>query len=462
MGTRKQGLLPLLAGVFLALFGFFMIAGSFYGPTVRVVMPHNGSAISSRGPLTLQFSRRMVRSSVENLFRLYEGANRQSIPGNFYWHASEVDFLPAYPFNPGKKYFLELAAGAVGLDGKIMQRPFSMEINIREPQLTYLHPASGAANLWRSSIDGADKLQLTHHDVGILTYDISSDGECIVYALPNDQNGVDLWLLDEKGKNQTLVSCGTAVCDQPVWAPAGNIIAYSHINIDLQSSTTSSEIRLLDVVTHKEVNLFQGGNFHETRCAWSSNGFSLACYDHSHGHVSVFNLANGSEALIPTHVVSSGVWLPDTGELVVPDFGYLAGSKPQTVLFTVDFENQDLLSLIEDDLHAVDIGLPDLSPDSQWMVMGLGFDGATTARQLWIADRVFEEFIPLTQNPRFIHAAYSWHPSGRSVVYQRYDLSTGNAGPEVVVWQQGNCELPEMCGGEIVMAEDAFLPMWLP
>jgi uncharacterized repeat protein (TIGR03943 family) len=348
------------------------------------------------------------------------------------------------------------------LDGKPIKQPLFDSVNTREPHLAYLYPASGAANLWYNSVDGVDKVQLTHHESGVLTYDVSNDGEAIVYALPNEEDGVDLWVWDEKNQSNVLVSCGSSVCDQPVWEPAGQLIAYSHYSYNKQSSNVVNEIRLLDVVTHEEIVVFQGGSFHETRCAWSSIGLQLSCYDHSQGHIRVFNLTNWDEVRIHSHVISSGAWLPGSGTLVVPDFTYLAGEKPQAALFTANFENEVLLPFNEKDLQAVDVGLPEFSPDGRWLILGLGFDGATTARGLWIADRDLEEIVPLTDNPRYIHAAYAWHPSGRSIVFQRYDLSAGFARPEVVLWQQGNCELPLLCGEETVIAEDAFLPMWLP
>lgn len=464
MNYWKEGFPPFLVGVFLMLVGFLMVVEIFSGPTAHFVMPNKGTTMSTEGPLKLQFSRRMARLSVENHFSLIDDLSGDAIPGDFVWQAEAVSFLPHAPLNPARDYHLDLAAGAVGLDGNIIKWPLSIQIKVREPRLTFLYPASGRANLWMwsGSVDGGKNVQLTHHELGIMTYDVSRSGESIVYALPNEYQGVDLWIWNEKGQNSKLIGCGTAVCDQPVWAPDGRLIAYSHYSDLSQFSNTPSEIRLVDAVTHEEVQIFQGGNYHEARCTWSLDGLKLACYDHSRGHVRVFNLSNRDEVFLPTHVASSGVWLPDSGGLIISDITYLAGERPQAGLFVANFEDQVVLPFNESDLQAVDIGLPDFSPDGQWLVIGLGFDGETTAKGLWITDPSFEEFIPLTDNPRFMHASYAWHPSGKSIVFQRYDLSTSFAGPEVVLWQQGGCDLPEMCGDERVIAEDAFLPIWLP
>jgi hypothetical protein len=259
-----------------------------------------------------------------------------------------------------------------------------------------------------------------------------------------------------------LLGCGSDICGQPVLSPIGDGVAYSRVISDDSQPYFANDIRFYDIETGQDVLIIRGGNFHEDKCAWSNNGLLLACYDRSIMQIRIFNLVNWQETYVPTHIASSGVWHPASDELVFTDIEHVSVTDVRASLFTTSLSARAILPIGDLAIEPVDLGLPAFSPDNNWQVIAVGIESTTPAKQLWIIDKAFELFIPLTENTRFTHTAYAWHPSGRSIVFQRYDLSTGLSSPEVVLWQQGNCDLPYLCGEKTVIAENAFSPSWLP
>jgi dipeptidyl aminopeptidase/acylaminoacyl peptidase len=99
--------------------------------------------------------------------------------------------------------------------------------------------------------------------------------------------------------------------------------------------------------------------------------------------------------------------------------------------------------------------VPALSPDGQWIAVGLNFNDGPASNQLWLEKIDGTGAKAITTNQVFTQAAYHWDPTSAELVFQRLELGTSQARPEVVVWSR-------VTGKSTVIDQDAGLPEWLP
>ncbi|MDZ4159972.1 MAG: hypothetical protein U1B80_09295, partial [Anaerolineaceae bacterium] len=95
------------------------------------------------------------------------------------------------------------------------------------------------------------------------------------------------------------------------------------------------------------------------------------------------------------------------------------------------------------------------SPDGEWLAVGLQVAGRWLSKQLWLMRLDGSGQTAITDNPVHTHAAYRWDASGQAIAFQRLQLGSSLARPEVVIWQRRTGDL-------VVVAQDAGMPAWLP
>ena len=151
--------------------------------------PPEAQSIPGKTALRLTFSLPMQPESVES--RL---STRPARGGAFTWEGNSLIFTPDQPWPSGERVEVRLAAGArsAGALSLPLQEEQSWTFDIRRPQLAYLWPAQGLANLYPLDPVSAEANQLTNSRFGILDFSLSADGESIYLSEGNANGGSDL------------------------------------------------------------------------------------------------------------------------------------------------------------------------------------------------------------------------------------------------------------------------------
>jgi serine/threonine protein kinase/Tol biopolymer transport system component len=120
--------------------------------------------------------------------------------------------------------------------------------------------------LWRSKVDGTERLQLSYPPSQALLPRWSPDGKTIVYhELDPDGKAAIFTVSAEGGTPQRLLPEDTQADTDPNWSPDGSKIIFGS-----GSSNPSSTVRILDLTTHQVSTLPGSQGFFSPR--WSPDG----------------------------------------------------------------------------------------------------------------------------------------------------------------------------------------------
>jgi Tol biopolymer transport system component len=413
--------------------------------------PGDGKEVGAYGPLAIVFSQPMQTASVEARLLI-----SPPLHGRFVWQAQTLRFWPDGVLPPGSIYHVTLQSGAASLSGRVILFSKTWSVQVRLAQVLYLaHLREGAEIMLNTP---AGKTQLTHTGGKVDGLAVSRDGTQIAYVVKNSRSGEDLWVVGRDGKQaHLLLDCGVDLCAEPTWSPDNNQIAFSRKNNQPASTTIlGGRIWFLDIASRQVSPLYTDATITGSGPSWSPDGQRLAFFDENAGGLRVLDLKTHQDQLLPTSDGHVGSWSSDGQQMLLND----VVTNPSTsyeAMFLVGFGNQPVRQLkgpVDETIDA-NYSVPALSPDGQWIVVGLNFNNGPASSQLWLEKSDGTGAKAITTNQVFTLAAYHWDPTSQEVVFQRLELDTSQARPEVVVWNRAANTMT-------AIDQDAGLPVWLP
>ncbi len=430
-------------------------------PRVSGLFPPKGSRdVPITSPIRMTFARPMDPSSVESRF-----GTQPEVDGRFRWVGNEMIFQPLVAFTPTTAYTVTLTAGAVGESGRTLETGLSWGFHTRAPQLLYLGrpgPEAQQRQLYAITIGDPAPRQLTDHAFGVWDYAVHPEGDTIIASVLRAEGGSDLWRMDRDGGNQdVLLACPDAACLGPVWSPDGRWVAYERRDIWADAPNLdpkAARIWLLDVEANDQQPLFDYDvPLHSP--VWAPAGEQLAYVSPLIPGIETLDLASGDMWQFGNQWGQAPTWSPDGSELVTPDV-MLVDQALVVRLVRVDVEQERLLDISGDDLLVKDQG-PAWSPAGGWIAFGRQYleEGRwTPGRQIWMVRPDGSEAYPLVTDPMGDLFGLAWRPDGAALAYLRDDLSEGPLlVPRVSVW------VFDLVARETVLvADDGVLPRWLP
>lgn len=322
--------------------------------------------------------------------------------------------------------------------------------------IAYLSPVD-APELWLSITGENQARRLTNIGGRLYDYSIAPGGKAIVYSVVNEQNGVDLWEIDGDPREAQpfhLLPCGADWCFNPVYSPDGSKIAYSRRKASgLPGSQPGlPQIWLIERDTLRTDVLFVDPSVTGHSPLWSPDGRYLAFVDDAHQGVRVVDFQSNEDFFIETGPGDSFSWSPDSLRLYLTRTE-TSGEYPTGSVFVVDAASQKVALWLGEE--GEEYSAPAWSPDSALAAVSRRGYNQGAGRQLWLVGADGSVQQEITSDPRINHAGYAWNAEGSQLVYQRLDLSSSSSRPEVWIWNSAE-------GRSTRLAEDAFLPRWMP
>jgi len=403
--------------------------------------------IGGRGPISLIFSEQMLEKSVEMRFQIIP-----PIEGDFYWEENKMKFSPHQAFTPSVTYTILLGSGFETLAGKRTLRNGKWQVLIRDPKIVYLSPKTGS-DIWQVPISGIPK-RLTSTNGKVYDFNVSADGNQILYSVFNNNGGLDLYRVTRDDyQAEFLLDCHSERCTEAVPSASVGLIVYTRV-APSENGQLTSRIWVLFKASGMTEPLYQDQNIHGSAPSWSPDGRYLAFYDATAAGIRVVDFINNRHLYFESNEGRSGSWSVDGNRLLFTGTVQTV-MQPFSNIFEINLDSGKTKRLLEKNDSQLDFGQPIWTPDGNWITVGLRVVEKSPNKQIYLVSPNGDQSIPITDDQRYAHASYQWSPDGSWLVFQRFQTGTPQENPEVLIWDRTTQKTK-------VLVKDATLPKWMP
>jgi serine/threonine protein kinase len=164
-------------------------------------------------------------------------------------------------------------------------------------------------NLWKSKLDGSEKLQLTHSYAGMEQW--SPDGKWLVYS-----NWKNLFLVSPNGGAQQKLTPDGETPVGPTWSADGKTIAFSYFPVPEKVP----QIQVIDLATRKISGMPRGEGYYYP--SWSPDGKYLVAMEVNPSRMAVYSAATKTWKDLRGFPDQWGFWswAPDSNSLYMTLF----------------------------------------------------------------------------------------------------------------------------------------------
>jgi Tol biopolymer transport system component len=170
--------------------------------------------------------------------------------------------------------------------------------------------------LWRSRLDGSDRLQLTFPPMYPLLPRWSPDGKRIIFfefSVSSDKPARMYEVSTEGGSPRQLLPDDRSQQLDPNWSPDGSKIIFAG-----ESNNSASSIRILDVASGQISTLAGSQGFYSPR--WSPNGRYVAAFSADSKNLVLFDFENRQWRNLASGTLGWINWSHDSQYLYVMDY----------------------------------------------------------------------------------------------------------------------------------------------
>jgi Tol biopolymer transport system component len=305
------------------------------------------------------------------------GLFRRALPAPVQLTTGPLAFDHALPSQDGHKMFVTGLQGRgelVHYDSRSQQfLPFLSGISVDQVDFSadgkwVVYVAVPEGTLWRSRVDGSERLQLTNAPLFAILPRWSPDGKQIVFSGGQAGKPSKIFLVSAQGGAvQELLSENLSEMD-PTWSPDGKRIAFGRL-----AFAENKDIEVLDLQTHRVSVLPQSQDLYSPR------------------------------------------WSPD-GRLLVA----VGSDSKKLVLF--NFQTQKWTDWVA---QTTDLGFPDWSRDGKYLYFDSTFSNDQSYRRVKVGETKSEAIVSLKNLRRYFGSVATWSglaPDGAPIFIR--DVST--------------------------------------
>lgn len=449
-------LVPIAAGFLIGL----GVAYALSSPRILAHSPPSGGLTGGHAAIEVEFSVPMDPACAEAHILL-----EPEIAVRMEWQGATLRIRPVNPWPACQAVRLTVQPGACSARGLTLPSASTWSFTASGPRITYVIHTDGAYHLEAVDAAGGDPAVLLSTEEPIQDYDISPQGEFIVYSTGFSDSASNLWVLAlDNSVSELLLDCAGDACRHPAISPDGSSLAFQRSPMEASKSGGPIPLR-------PHVEIFQLQDRTVTRVSpddhiadnptWTQTGL-LSYYD-STNRVIVVDDLHGGRTFIPDVSGDAWSWFPDARKVIFPEAEVAqesdqGGEQPLNIysrLYLIALSENKRTNLSGD--SKLQDSSPAISPDSLRLAFTREYldNRWTPGRQLWLMDLETLAVTPITNIPEYGHSSLQWSPDGSALAFMRYHETAPYDPPEV--WR-----IDSNGGNARRIAVGGYLPQWLP
>jgi Tol biopolymer transport system component len=178
--------------------------------------------------------------------------------------------------------------------------------------VTYVAYPEGA--LWRSRVDGSERLQLTYPPMAAALAHWSPDGRQIAFSGTSPGKPWKVFLISKDGGSPQPATADDQPETDPTWSADGTKLAFG---INIVAGPDQTFIQVLDLKTHQVSRLSGSQGIFGPR--WSPNGRSIVALSYDNTRLLLFDMQTQqwrqlmvSQGLVSPHTLASASAIPSS------------------------------------------------------------------------------------------------------------------------------------------------------
>ncbi|HVX65146.1 MAG TPA: winged helix-turn-helix domain-containing protein, partial [Bryobacteraceae bacterium] len=228
-----------------------------------------------------------------------------------------------------------------------------------------VYVAQPSSLLWRSRVDGTQKVQLTSAPMQVYMARWSPDGSRLVVMARTPGKPWKLYLVPSEGGNLRELGSEDRNAADPAWSPDGNRIAYGRLPEYMAETAQPKAIHILDLKSNTATLVPQSEGLFAPR--WSPDGRYIAALPLTQDRLAVYDVERGTWTNLVSSSTDNPTWSRDGKWIYFYAFGQegrhiyrvrVADRKVERVASFQDVRRADVL----------DYAFLGLSPDEQPIV----------------------------------------------------------------------------------------------
>ncbi len=366
------------------------------------------------------------------------------------WDGQNLLIWPEQPLEGGETIDVSLEMGQLTTrENLVTDQSYSWSVTVRDPQIVYLSAPVNSTEIFLSLPDGTSQ-QITSTGGMVIDFSASFSGEVIAYSVANNNGGSDIWMWSRSGNtNQLVYACGENDCINPVVSPDGDTIVFIQ-----PDSTGNGVLWQVDTQTNEAVIIPAASAFSAVQPEWSPNGQFISFYNTRDDYIQIIDMTTNDVFTLPASQTDPGSWLPDSGHLAFSE-QVISENFVYTQVYLADLSSGTVESILGENPQTLEYGVPEWSPDGEWLIISLRTILQYGNNLLWIMRPDGSQGQTIAGDPVNYYGSYHWSPDGSAIVYQQFNTTRSDSTPQVMVWDRGT-------GENRLVISNAALPQWLP
>ncbi len=281
--------------------------------------------------------------------------------------------------------------------------------------------------LARLSLATDELTVLTQTPYGVMDFAVSSDGRVIVFSAWREDEGAELWALEEDDAARLLTPCENAACGRIVWLPSGDLFTYEKHGGE--GGSAAPALWQFDWKTQTTEPMAFDDDQARVNASWSPDGNWFSYFLPGAEVIRVVQPATGRSYDLPGTLGDPVTWDPAGGALATLEL------KPDGQQVLAHLVRLDLATGQRQEIG--DAGMADResawSPTGDWLAVTRRdwTGGYPSKTQIWLMRADGSEARPVLADPDVQFLAPVWSPDGRFLMFKRYSSSQTFVHPEV-------------------------------